>query len=192
MKLSLFITLSLLGHGIVIIPWSGTSEFSVSSEPSSFHVSLLQPPVINPAVLNPGKKLIEKKSPVSAEEKQVEEKEIRKTKQPENIARVTYKTNTEDRAYIISQIRHKMAHHFKYPLLARRNGWQGKVILALLLEPDGSIENVHVKSGSGYNILDQSALSALMKVKHIQHVENLLNIHQQEIIIPVIYHLEEG
>lgn len=48
-----------------------------------------------------------------------------------------------------------------YPRLARRQEFQGTVILAVDVEPDGSVARAQVKQSSGYAILDQSALDTV-------------------------------
>ena len=65
-------------------------------------------------------------------------------------------------------------------------------MLSLIVNAEGNIKNAHIKSGSGYRILDQSALSALKKVKNIDEKEDEFNFSHKEIIIPVIYRLKKG
>ncbi len=64
-------------------------------------------------------------------------------------------------------MRQELARHFNYPLLARRRGWEGEVLLAFRLEADGRITGAHVARSSGYGVLDRAALTALGKVKRI-------------------------
>jgi len=79
-----------------------------------------------------------------------------------------------------------LAEHFTYPLLARRRGWQGKVVLSFRLEADGRILDARIARSSGYGVLDHAALSALGKVKRLQRgLSRGLTLH-----LPVIYRLE--
>ena len=48
-----------------------------------------------------------------------------------------------------------------YPRLSMRMNEQGKVVLRVELENDGSIANVTIKSSSGYSRLDDAALNAV-------------------------------
>jgi periplasmic protein TonB len=50
-----------------------------------------------------------------------------------------------------------------YPALARRRGYQGNVVLEVLVAADGNVIELHVLSSSGYPILDRAAASS---VKH--------------------------
>jgi TonB family protein len=93
-------------------------------------------------------------------------------------------------SYVISRLHRQINNYFVYPLLARRNGWEGKVILALDVNLNGQIQNVQVKAGSGHPVLDRSAISAVSRIPAIPDMPywqgpSLLNID-----IPVIYRLQ--
>lgn len=47
---------------------------------------------------------------------------------------------------------------FKYPVLARKRGWQGEVLLWLEINTQGEISNIAIKRSSGYKILDRNAV----------------------------------
>jgi protein TonB len=85
-------------------------------------------------------------------------------------------------------LQRELTHYFNYPILARRNGWQGEVILAFRLEVDGTIMNARVARSSGYGVLDRAALNALGKVKRINHTLQQV----QDMQLPVIYRLQES
>lgn len=55
----------------------------------------------------------------------------------------------------------------RYPPLARRLGEQGKVLLRVLVNADGSAAQVELKSGSGSPRLDQSALDTVERWRFI-------------------------
>ncbi len=54
-----------------------------------------------------------------------------------------------------------------YPLEAREKGYKGEVLLRVEVLSNGGVGKVEVKGSSGYQILDQSALSAVKKWKFI-------------------------
>jgi protein TonB len=58
-------------------------------------------------------------------------------------------------------IRDKILQRVTYPPLARRMGWQGKVVISFIINLNGMIKDPQVAQGSGHEILDQSALEAL-------------------------------
>lgn len=82
-------------------------------------------------------------------------------------------------------LQQEIARHFTYPLLARKHGWQGEVLLAFRLEADGRIINARIARSSGYEILDRAALTALGKVKRINSGSGGFAMQ-----LPVIYRLE--
>jgi protein TonB len=49
----------------------------------------------------------------------------------------------------------------KYPAMARRRGFQGNVVLEVLVGPVGNVIELHVLSSSGYPILDRAAKSSV-------------------------------
>lgn len=48
-----------------------------------------------------------------------------------------------------------------YPMVARRNGYQGRVIVRLDVAADGRATDAQVMESSGYDVLDQSAVDTL-------------------------------
>jgi len=48
-----------------------------------------------------------------------------------------------------------------YPPIAREAGWEGTVIVRVVIQPDGQTGDVQVRKSSGYPILDQSAIEAI-------------------------------
>lgn len=52
-----------------------------------------------------------------------------------------------------------------YPYLARKRGWQGRVVLSVYVDQDGVAVKVLIKKGSGHSILDRSAMLTIEKWK---------------------------
>jgi len=48
-----------------------------------------------------------------------------------------------------------------YPRFAREQGWQGLVVLRLVLTSDGVLSNATIRQSSGYPLLDKSALQSV-------------------------------
>ncbi len=102
-------------------------------------------------------------------------------------------TNTSKmaRARIRGRLKTDLSHYFWYPAVARRLGWQGSVRIRFRIEPDGRLTNVRVAQGSGYAVLDESAIQALRKVSHLPEAPVWLEGRAIDIELPVIYRLEE-
>ena len=93
-------------------------------------------------------------------------------------------------AKIMGHIRKKMVQNFIYPRLARRQGWQGQVLLGFQVNHAGSIQHIHVKQSSGYAILDNSAITALNKIGKVADNESGFTKQNWQFEIPIIYRLE--
>ncbi|HML89150.1 MAG TPA: energy transducer TonB [Methylomusa anaerophila] len=50
-----------------------------------------------------------------------------------------------------------------YPSAARKEGWEGAVIVRVLIDVDGSAKTVTVRQSSGYDIFDDTAVRAVAK-----------------------------
>ncbi len=54
-----------------------------------------------------------------------------------------------------------------YPPLARRNGEQGRVLLRVLVAPDGRAQDVVLKASSGHERLDRAAIDAVRQWRFV-------------------------
>lgn len=98
----------------------------------------------------------------------------------------------ENHAQIRYAVSKALAARFYYPYAARRNGWEGKVLLGFAVESNGKITDAHVAQGSGYSILDESALSALQQVQQLPTSAGMVNSTRLQLNLPVIYRLHGG
>ena len=48
--------------------------------------------------------------------------------------------------------------HPPYPMIARKEGWQGKLILNVFVNKNGKVKNVELLKSSGYKVLDNVSL----------------------------------
>lgn len=54
-----------------------------------------------------------------------------------------------------------------YPALSRRLGEQGRVVLRVRIEPDGTASAAEVRTSSGYERLDRAALEAVLRWRYV-------------------------
>lgn len=80
----------------------------------------------------------------------------------------------------------------RYPYLARRNRWEGEVVVKAVIGGDGSLLGAEVIESSGYPVLDEDALSLVR-----QAMKRKLGIFETQktpsdsetVLIPIIYRL---
>lgn len=61
--------------------------------------------------------------------------------------------------YIKNEIQQKII----YPLVARKNGWQGRVVVSFMVCEDGRVEAISVRESSGFALLDKSAVKTILQ-----------------------------
>jgi protein TonB len=60
----------------------------------------------------------------------------------------------------------------QYPRISERRGEQGRVVVRVLISPQGSVLNVSVRSSSGHTRLDEAALKAARTARFKPYTEN--------------------
>lgn len=76
----------------------------------------------------------------------------------------------------------------KYPDIARRRNWQGKVLLRVRVTADGLSETVSVHRSSGYDALDESAVAAVKNWRFIPAKRGNTAV-ASSVIVPIIFTL---
>ena len=96
------------------------------------------------------------------------------------------------RQSIQERLTSQLARYFHYPWIARLRGWQGEVQLAFRVAPDGELQHIHVARGSGYAVLDDSAVNSLKRLGNLVEARIGLEGHGLDMQIPVKYKLIEN
>ena len=65
-----------------------------------------------------------------------------------------------ERLSVISNI---VQRRINYPPIARRMGWEGRVLIGFILEQNGDIRDLKVLKSCGYEVLDKEALDAIKR-----------------------------
>jgi TonB family protein len=76
-----------------------------------------------------------------------------------------------------------------YPLLARRKGFEGRVLLLVNVDIKGKVEDILIVESSGHRILDRSALEAVKKWEFQAARKNGMPV-KGEILIPIRFRLK--
>lgn len=77
-----------------------------------------------------------------------------------------------------------------YPPLARRMGEEGKVLLRVLVSPQGTAEAVEIRTSSGSSRLDESAQKTVRTWKFIPAKKGDLAV-QSWVLVPIVFKLEQ-
>jgi protein TonB len=79
-----------------------------------------------------------------------------------------------------------------YPLIARRIGAQGVVVLRVFVHLDGTVGDVSVSQSSGFTVLDESALKTVRE--HWRFLPARLNGHPVEswVEVPIRFVLADS
>ena len=76
-----------------------------------------------------------------------------------------------------------------YPLLSRRVGEQGKVLLRVVVRPDGMPEQIELRRSSGSQRLDQAAVEAVRKWRFVPARQGETPV-TAAVIVPIVFPLE--
>jgi len=80
----------------------------------------------------------------------------------------------------------------EYPEEARKNGWEGTVIINTLVGTDGLVKKALVLKSSGYPILDSAAIKAVRKYIFEPGKDSTGKTVPKWVKIPVIFKLRKG
>jgi protein TonB len=72
--------------------------------------------------------------------------------------------------------------HPEYPVIARKKGWQGRLLLNVRISENGDVLNINILKTSGFKILDRTSVETIKEWKFTparlgkNNVEGYLNI----------------
>lgn len=81
-------------------------------------------------------------------------------------------------------IRDLIMKNIAYPRIARKMGWEGKVVISFVIKEDGSVDNIRVVESCGNNVLDKDAIETVKRAVPFPKPPV-----RAEIVIPVVYRL---
>ena len=124
-----------------------------SSKVKAPDIQAVLKPKTSPVTSKPGKVEFEQKT-VDVKQASVEEKPKKSSdslNKKSNDNRMNQNKNLSKALYKIGSINNP---HPPYPLIARKKGFEGKLILEVLVNEDGSVKSTNIRESSGYEILD--------------------------------------
>jgi periplasmic protein TonB len=84
-----------------------------------------------------------------------------------------------------SYIKDLIYKNLTYPLIARKQGWEGVVTVSFTILETGNVENIRILQTSGFDILDRNLVATIRLVQPFPKPPV-----KAELTIPVRYHLE--
>ena len=124
-----------------------------SSKVKAPDIQAVLKPKTSPVTFKPGKVEFEQKT-VDVKQASVEEKPKKSSdslNKKSNDNRMSQNKNLSKALYKIGSINNP---HPPYPFIARKKGFEGKLILEVLVNEDGSVKSTSIRESSGYEILD--------------------------------------
>lgn len=85
----------------------------------------------------------------------------------------------------LSELRENVQRSIAYPALARRMGWEGRVVISFMICADGTLRNVRLEESSGKPILDRNALDVVKRIDRLP-----ANAGIQRVVLPIVYKLD--
>lgn len=82
-------------------------------------------------------------------------------------------------------IRDQVAANLRYPDLARRMGWSGKLTIEFIVQKDGTADTIRIVSSSGISLLDRDARDTIIRSAPFPKPPV-----SAKLVMPVEYHLE--
>lgn len=84
----------------------------------------------------------------------------------------------------------KIGKYKQYPKIAQMRGWQGEVIVELLLDGNGKLKSKKILTSSGYEVLDKQALEMIDKAAPFPSPPEALRASSFSITVPIPFKLE--
>ncbi len=96
-------------------------------------------------------------------------KSLDNTKKPSNYEISKFSENQNTKSTFASSATYKIGSaknpHPAYPLIARKKGWEGRVLIQAEIDREGNVSKIRVLESSGFKILDNASLETLKKWK---------------------------
>jgi len=79
----------------------------------------------------------------------------------------------------------------RYPRAAMDNNWEGKVEVRMVIGANGMIASISVKTSTGHELLDKTALDMITKAKPLTPIPAALRGKEFTVDVPVVFSLKD-
>lgn len=119
-----------------------------------------------PSAPGPPQRTIEEEVPAHAPASASVESQAPVARAPESQGAMVSKpvsAANADHGWLAELLHQRIRELRQYPRVARMNGWQGKVVLRVVIKDDGHLHDVLIVKSSGFDALDQAAVEAVRR-----------------------------
>lgn len=205
-------TISLLAHGLLL----GMPGFNLNkSQPEkpqeeSLQIEIEKPPLLPKIdIMGEEKKLKEiikeeLPEPESEPEPQPEEEKIVEVSKPKEQSEIIEKSkpqpsqeivkviNPQDEAMLRYQdmVKQRIESCRRYPNRAKKQGLEGTVYLIFTILSNGKAENIRIIRSSGFNILDNEAISTVKRASPFPPIPEKFNCSRFKMEVSIVFRLK--
>ena len=94
--------------------------------------------------------------------------------------------------YLRGVLQTELSRHLRYPRLARERGWQGTVMVGVMIAPDGALIATRLFRSSGHTLLDEASLTGLSHVRSLPMHAAARQTDPVEVILPILFRLTDN
>ena len=187
-SLTKYIGLALLIHSLAFIYWQPLGQLVVAETPNWINIKLISETEEKTIEKNKDKNITEINEPkIKSKVKTYQQKsEFKKQEKVPVIEKKSATTLVKANSRPYSLENPKPV----YPSAARRRGMQGIVLLSLVINKKGMVDNISVERSSGFKVLDRSAVKSVKQWRFMPASRGGLSI-SSVIEIPIKFILDD-
>lgn len=86
----------------------------------------------------------------------------------------------------ISEVQKKVLKNISYPSILLNTGWEGQVVVKLVIEDNGTLKDAKLQKSSGYTIFDEETMNLVKNLTYPPFPPDVY-VREVEISIPIMY-----
>ena len=90
----------------------------------------------------------------------------------------------------VQTIQKKISRAISFPMEAREQGWEGTVVLSLVIASDGTLNDARIQTSSGYEAFDKDAINTARILAPFSSFPEALKLEELVVTIPIVYSQE--
>jgi protein TonB len=167
---------------VAVEPTKVVRDIAVNAEPvvePTESQTVMSQVVMTAAIESSNESTIEQTTPVEStfEHRTVQYRQIR------------YRETRADYGWLVDMVRQRVEGLMRYPMLAKANHWEGRVVVQAVVKADGTVGDLRVAESSGHALLDEEALVVMRKASPLT-LKHQLEKSQITILVPISYRLD--